>query len=241
MAEIVHARREKNGARIYEFVEMNDLTKWLGSMQARSRGSGPAAERALAVVSQFLHELENHFETGDVAVENLIAVGFLMQLDHCEEFPALRALLSPRMSAWYADWLDPGGRLNKPNAAAVVAFMNDLASRFPEAAKVIHLRRQEGGRILPYVEMGELILWLGSVQARTRELGTAGERARVVVRDFLEYLERQFEGGDAEIHNLIAVGFLEGLGLTRDEYPGLRALLPPRMSAWHASDVGDGS
>ena len=31
VAEIIHARREKNGGRICEFVEMNALTKWLGS------------------------------------------------------------------------------------------------------------------------------------------------------------------------------------------------------------------
>src|SRR5437899_6341723 len=49
---------------------------------------------------------------------------------------------------------------------------------------------------------------LGSVQARTREPGTLGERATVVVRDFLDYLEHQFEGGDADIRNLIAADFL---------------------------------
>ena len=240
VAEIIHARREKNGGRIYEFVEMNALTKWLGSMQSRSRGSGPAAEHSQAVVREFLDELENQFDIGDVGVENLIAVGLLLQLEYVEEFPALRALLPPRMSAWFAEWLDPGGRLNKPNPPAVVAFMNELASRFPDAAKVIQAQRREDQRILPYVEMGALILWLGSVQARTREPGTLGERATVGVRDFLDYLEHQFEGGDADIRNLIAVGFLEGLGLTKDEYPALRALLPPRMSAWHASDLGDG-
>ena len=110
VAEIIHARREKNGGRIYEFVEMNALTKWLGSMQSRSRGSGPAAEHSQAVMREFLDELENRFDIGDVGVENLIAVGLLLQLEYVEEFPALRALLPPRMSAWFAEWLDPGGR-----------------------------------------------------------------------------------------------------------------------------------
>jgi hypothetical protein len=31
---------------------------------------------------------------------------------------------------------------------------------------------------------------------------------------------------------VISIGFLEGLRLTDDEFPSLRAQLPPRMSAW---------
>ena len=86
VGEVIHAQRRNAGGRIFAFVEMNELTKWLGSMQARSRDSGPAAERAKALVHDFLEELEQHFEIGDVALENLIAVGLLMSLDHHEEF-----------------------------------------------------------------------------------------------------------------------------------------------------------
>ena len=118
---------------------------------------------------------------------------------------------------------------------AMIAFMNQLVARLPEVAKVIHARRQEErGQILPYMEMGDLISWLGLMQARSRGSRAAGDRARVVVREFLEELENQFEVGNQDVDNLIAVGFLEGLRLTDDEFPSLRAMLPPRMSAWFA-------
>jgi len=72
------------------------------------------------------------------------------------------------------------------------------------------------------------------MQARARASGETAERAKVLVREFLDELENQFEVGDEDLDNLIAVGCLEGLRLTGAEFPFLRALLPPRMSAWFA-------
>ena len=86
---------------------MWELVRWLGAMQALSRGSGPQADRARIVIREFLDELESRFEIGDEDVSTLIAVGFLEKLRSTEgEFAALRALLPPRMSAWFAQYLE---------------------------------------------------------------------------------------------------------------------------------------
>lgn len=71
------------------------------------------------------------------------------------------------------------------------------------------------------------------MRARSRGAGRESERARVLVREFLDALENGFELGNEDVDNLIAVGFLKKLrDGTKDEFPTLRAWLPPRMSAW---------
>ena len=113
--------------------------------------------------------------------------------------------------------------------------MNRLAALLPEAAEVIRARRREQrGEILPYSEMDDLVHWLGLTYAQSRGSGAAAERARVVVHEFLQELESNFEIGNQDLDDLIAVGFLEGLRQVGPEFPSIRALLPPRLSAWFA-------
>ena len=124
--------------------------------------------------------------------------------------------------------------MNRP-PERTASFMDSLAAAIPEAGEIIRARRREQrGEILPYAEMEDLTVWIGRMNARSRGSGPVAERAGAVVDEFLQTLEGHFEVGDQNLDNLIAIGFLEGLRATGQEFPSLRTLLPRRMSAWFA-------
>jgi hypothetical protein len=114
--------------------------------------------------------------------------------------------------------------------------MNEIASALPGAARVIHARRQEErGEILPHMEMNDLIGWFDETYALSMGSGADAEHARRDINEFLTRLEAKFEVGDQDIDDLIATTFLEGLtSLSQGHLPGIRALLPTRMSTWYA-------
>lgn len=114
-----------------------------------------------------------------------------------------------------------------------VDFMDEIIRLCPSAARVIaERRREEGSQINVYMEMGDLIYWLGETHKRARSSGSDAAAAASEVRTFLQLLERDFETGNQELDDLIAVGLLEGLRLTGDEFEYVRQELPPKMSAW---------
>jgi hypothetical protein len=126
-----------------------------------------------------------------------------------------------------------------PVAPSTITFMNELAAAIPEVGAVIRARRREEKDLLPYMEMMALLQWIRSVSVISEAQGEGASSADRTIRDFLLYLETHFEVGDPEVDNLIALGFLEGLGLTEDQFPKLRTRLPTRLSAWLASTYED--
>lgn len=108
--------------------------------------------------------------------------------------------------------------------------MTELARAVPGAARVIAAQREENfGEVLPHMEMGDLIFWAGEKYRESTGDGDDAAIARMELTEFFRRMEAAFEIGDQDLNELVVVGFLEGLGLTKDAEPGIRAMLPPRM------------
>lgn len=101
-ARVIHARRQEERGEILPHMEMSDLIWWAGETYAASQNSDELGRRARREIREFLRMLEDRFEVGDQDLDDLIATSFLEGLaTQRESLSGLRALLGPRMLAWY--------------------------------------------------------------------------------------------------------------------------------------------
>jgi hypothetical protein len=107
-AVIREARRDAHGE-VNDYMELHGVTDWLIDTVRRDSTESPAAE-SMRQAQTLLQILESNFEVGDQNVDDLISAAVLEHLWLANEVrPRIRAMLPPKMAAWYSLAVEPDG------------------------------------------------------------------------------------------------------------------------------------
>ncbi len=98
-----------------------------------------------------------------------------------------------------------------------------LIEAAPELQTVLgeHLEDM-GGEVLPHLLFGDLTRFVAEAH---------GQGSDEVVHRILDFLETAIQHGDGYVRNLVAVSFIENIGVWESEMASLVAALPPALRA----------
>lgn len=100
-----------------------------------------------------------------------------------------------------------------------VAFVEDLAARFPGLKGALEDHRKDYGEVLPHVFLADVVRYLVALTAVEGRLGEA--------QKLVAHFEAQF--GQPELQELIAVSFVENLPGPSEPGARLRLMLGPAL------------
>lgn len=114
-------------------------------------------------------------------------------------------------------------------SVSTVAFVNVLVKRFPALVGLFQEHINDNfGKILPHVFFGDFARYVISLCFTAHTSGKLTELQQL--QDILDFLEKSYESGDAEVQELIAVSFLEHLPRPGENGSEIREMVGPHLA-----------
>lgn len=117
-------------------------------------------------------------------------------------------------------------------SSSAIIFINALVERFPGLKRVLEQHTKGNfGETLPNLFFGDFTRYVLSLFDQMKVGDREFPAAQLELRRILAYLDDEFDRGDDEIKDLIAVSFIECLPRPDEQGSDIRKLLGPNMRA----------